>query len=54
MLILTTLFSIHTLQLEFIETRVLDPARHSTLILPLVGLLLTTLDLHIQVLELKS
>jgi len=46
--VITTWFSIHALQLKFIDTHVLFYAHHLALILPLIGEFLSPLDLHVQ------
>jgi len=51
--VLMTWFSMHALWLRFIDTHMPVPACHLALIIPLIGLLLTTLDLYIQISKLE-
>jgi len=50
--VFTTRFSIHVFRFSFIDICVLFYARHLALVLSVVGLLLTTLDLYVQISEL--
>ena len=51
---LMTQFSMHALELEFIDTRVLVPARHLAFTTPLVGEFQNPMDLHVQILKFEA